>query len=88
MIYNPMKSKISLLELVNACIAAKDYERLVEAYKALIKLEPENIQYIASLAVAFKEAGETEKAREQALKVLELSPESKKSVEEFLRGLE
>jgi len=88
MIYNPMRSKASLLELVNACIAVKDYERLVEAYKALIRLEPENIQYIASLAVAFKETGETEKAREQALKVLELSPESKESVEEFLRGLE
>jgi O-antigen ligase/tetratricopeptide (TPR) repeat protein len=88
MMYNPMKSKTSLLELVNACITAEDYERLVEAYEALIRLEPENIQYIASLAVAFKEAGETEKAREQALKVLELSPESKKSVEEFLRGLE
>ena len=53
----------------------------------VIILDPTNPQYRATLAFLYKELGEFEKAREQALEVLRLAPENKGQVEEFLRTL-
>ncbi len=61
--------------------------KLIPVYQKLIELEPENFQYYASMAFCYKMTGDYEKAREAAYKVMELSPESKASIEEFLRTL-
>jgi len=84
----PINTEISFLELVNAYIPSKNYQKLVEAYKNLLKRSPDKVQYHISLAVCYKELGDFENARKSALKVLELSPEDKESVEAFLQELE
>jgi len=84
----PINSEVSLLEIVNAYIKTENYQKLAETYQSLIKLKPEKPQYYASLATCYKILGEYEKAKEEAFKVLEISPESKEMVEEFLRSLE
>ena len=65
----------------------QDYQDLAEIYQALIELYPQNPQYHATLAYTYKELGDYKKAREQALIVLELSPDSSPNVQEFLKSL-
>ena len=83
----PINSEISLLELVNAYIKTENYQKLAETYQRLIKLKPKNPQYHASLALCYQKLGQFDKAREEALRVFELSPESKAEVEKFLQQL-
>jgi len=63
------------------------YQPLVDIHQKLISFEPKNFQYHASLAYVYKVLGEYEKARQEAQIVMELSPESRQSVEEFLQTL-
>jgi len=84
----PVNTETSLLELVNAYVPSKNYRKLVEAYKSLVKRSPDKFQYHISLAVCYRELGDFENARKEALKVFELSPESKEAVEKFLQELE
>ncbi len=84
----PVDSKFSLSQLVNAYAKTENYQALIETYHKLIELEPTIPQYHASLSLAYKIIGDYKKAREEAMIVLELSPESKANVEEFLRSLE
>ena len=83
----PINSETSLLQLVNAYLKTENYQKLTETYQKLVKLKPKNIQYHISLAVCYKELGDFEKAKKEALKVLELVPESKEAVEEFLQEI-
>lgn len=83
----PIYSKTSWLQLTQAYIKIENYPGLVETYSELIKLEPNNIQYRASLATVYRELGQLEKARKEALKILELQPEAREEVEEFLENL-
>ncbi|MBU2540212.1 O-antigen ligase family protein [Patescibacteria group bacterium] len=92
----PVTFEDSFSKLLNIyLIAIKDskkinlelYKDLVDIYQNLISFNPTNFQYRASLAYTFRTLGEYEKARKEALKVIELSPESKANVEEFLRTL-
>ncbi len=96
--YNINSGK-SLVQLQQAYIKAletiediKDkiecYQRLADVYERLIiHVNPENFQYHASLAYIYRELGEYDKAREQAMIVLELSPESRQNIEDFLKTL-
>jgi O-antigen ligase len=63
------------------------YKALAEAYYRLTQLNPDNFQYHASLAYVYKALGEYQKARQEALIVIKLSPESKQNVDAFLRTL-
>jgi len=83
----PVNSEISLLQLTLAYAFIKDYQQLVQVYQKLIKIDPKNPQYHASLAVSYKEVGDYKNAKKEALRVLELSPASKKEVEKFLKNL-
>lgn len=83
-----INSEKSLLELVNAYIETENYSKLVQVYTKLSGRNPEKVEYHTSLAVCYKELGEVEKARKEALKVLEMSPENKEAVEKFLEELE
>jgi len=84
---HPVKSKTSWLELTKAYIEIKNYPGLVKAYSELIKLEPDNSQHYASLAFVYKELGQLEEAKKEALKIIELFPEYKAQTEEFLETL-
>jgi len=79
-------NEVSLLQLAKIYADLKDYENLVEIYQKLIAIN-NNIQYHASLASTYKELGEYDKARQEALKILEIAPESKSDVDQFLEGL-
>jgi len=87
------RAYIKLLETIgdkdeNQELFIEIYKRLAEIYRGLIAhVDPESFQYHASLAYIYKELGEYDKARKQAMIVLELSPESKENIEEFLRTL-
>ena len=82
-----IKSVDALLELTKAYIEIGNYPGLLETYPEIIKLEPEEPQHYASLAFVYKELGQNEKARETALKIIELFPEHKTEAEEFLKQL-
>ncbi len=77
----------SLNALLSSYISAKRYEKTVPIYKKLIEKDPEEMQYRSSLATVYREIGEYQKAREEALKILEISPGSILIIEEFLQTL-
>lgn len=85
------KTKINtedkLLDLSQAYEYIKDYQDLIPVFEQLVELKPNDIQNHSTLAFIYSQAGQYKKAREQALKVLELSPESKDNVDEFLKSL-
>ncbi|MCK4454181.1 O-antigen ligase family protein [Candidatus Parcubacteria bacterium] len=83
----PVGSKSSTAQLINAYNYIKNYEEIVKIYQTLILQEPNNAQYHFSLAVYYKELGNNEKAKKEALRALELMPEAKKQIEEFLKTL-
>lgn len=84
----PVYQEKSFLQLVKAYSEKQNYEALRETYEKLVKTYPTNPQYRASLAYVYKILGQYDKAREQAERVLKYSPESKPTVEEFLKSLE
>jgi len=79
--------KDAIPELIKAYSLTRNYEGLVAIYPRLIELEPDQPQHYASLAFAYREMGQIEKARQTALKIIELFPEQQKEAEEFLRTL-
>jgi len=85
------KREESLSQLINMYIRIKNYQGLAETYPRLISItsdKTKKAQLYASLAVVYKELGDKGKAREVALKALELHPAVKPVVDEFLRSLE
>ncbi len=84
---NHPESQESLGELADAYYAILDYQNLALTYEKLVKINPTIAQYHSSLAFFYKELGKYDKARQEAQKVLELSPESKPNVEAFLKTL-
>ena len=81
------KTQASLVELARAYIKTEEYERLVEVYLEMIRIFPDNPQNYAQLAFTYQELGEIKKARETALKIIELFPEHKAQTEEFILQL-
>ena len=84
----PINSEKSLLELADAHSKDENYAELEKIYILLTKHSPENFQYHASLSYVYKMRGKIEKAKAQALRVLEISPELEKDINEFIKSLE
>lgn len=82
-----VNSKPSLDQLSDAYGSIADYQNLVVVYEKLVALDPKIAQYHSSLAYFYGKLGQYDKARQEALKVLELSPESKPNVDAFLKAL-
>ena len=78
---------IPLGQLEKVYTIAKDYNELVFIYQKLIALKPEEPQYHATLAFVYKELGKIKEARAEAMEVLELQPEARDMVNEFLKTL-
>ncbi len=81
------ESKASLTELSNAYGFISDYQDIIPVYQKLISNNPKVAQYHSSLAYFYSKIGEYGKARQEAQRVLELSPESKPNVDAFLKTL-
>jgi tetratricopeptide (TPR) repeat protein len=77
----------NLSQLLSAYIKTKNYQELISTYNKLIEINPSNFQYHASLAFAYKNVGDYVNAKKEAEIVLQLSPESKSNVDEFLKTL-
>jgi len=89
-----INSKEALSQLLRAYLKigeeGKDksfYQKLADIYQKLIKYEPDNFQYHASLAYVYKTLGDYQKAAEEAIIVFLLSPESRIGIEEFLNSI-
>ncbi|MEA2092745.1 MAG: O-antigen ligase family protein [Patescibacteria group bacterium] len=74
-------------KLIKYQVETKHYEETVFLYLFLIDYNPDDAQNYSSLATVYRELEEYEKAREWALKTLEISPQAKKNVREFLKTL-
>lgn len=74
-------------KLAKATGKTEHYEALRDAYIKKIAIDPSDFQDHASLAFVYAFLGDYEKAKEEAMMVLELSPESKANVEAFLKTL-
>ena len=74
--------------VANLLVAEKDYQTIEKLYLRAIKLEPENYSWYINLAATYGKMRQKEKAIKYANKVLELNPEAKESVEEFIQLIE
>jgi tetratricopeptide (TPR) repeat protein len=79
----------SLIELGNAYGSENvlDYYNLSIVFDKLLSKNPDNAQYHATLAFVYAKLGQYTKAREEAMIVLKLSPDSKENIEVFLKTL-
>ena len=84
--YN-IDAEISLNELSTAYASVLDYKNLAVVYDKLIAINPNIAQYHSALAFCYAKLGQYSEARQEALKVLEISPASKENVDAFLRTL-
>jgi len=75
------------LRLVNIYIGLKEYQEAINCYERAIEINPEEIDFYGSIAAIYKEIGDKERAKEYALKILEIDPAAKEMVEEFLNSL-
>jgi len=82
------QSENAFLQLTKVYAQTQNYQDLVKTLTKLISINPNNPQYHASLAAAYQKIGDLEMAKKEALRVLELQPEARKDVEEFLKSLE
>ncbi|MFH1841406.1 MAG: O-antigen ligase family protein [Candidatus Nealsonbacteria bacterium] len=76
-----------LKRVIDIYFALGDDVNLVSLYKQAIELDPQNTQLWAALAASYANLGQYKEAKEAANKVLEIDPELKDSVEEFLRSI-
>lgn len=79
-----------LSQQANMYIRTKDYNKLAVVYEKIITLKKdvnEKAQLLASLASVYKDLGDNKKAKETALRILEIMPGAKASVDEFIKSL-
>ena len=82
------ESRINIEEFLNSIPDVSNYCRVTaENYKLLIAGSPKNKYHHFALAFLYKMMGEYQKAKEEAMIVLELWPESRANIEEFLKSL-
>ncbi|HTL39267.1 MAG TPA: O-antigen ligase family protein [Methylomirabilota bacterium] len=85
-------NKSDLFQILNTLIrnfnAKRDYNKVIFLYQGEIKINPSDPQLYSELAAVYAESGDKENARLTALKILELKPEAKDEVEEFLKTLQ
>ncbi len=60
---------------------------VLKVFFEIDKLRPNDVNTYSNIALTYKNMGNTAKAREYALKILEIDPSMKETVEAFLEGL-
>ena len=81
------ESVSSLYQLINTYNTTGNYQKLAEVYEKLTKAFPLMVQYHSSLALTYKQIGQFQKAKEQALIILQLAPETKNEIGSFIKTL-
>lgn len=74
--------------LLKIYVSLKDYPEIIKLYLRAIELEPDNVDHYTSLAAAYKENGQIDKAIEMARKAGEIDSNLKPEAEAFIRMLE
>jgi len=82
------KSVNDIHRLLRIYVPLKNYPKIIELYLEMIKLEPNNAQFYAYLATAYKEDGQIDKAIESARKVGGLDPKLKLEADAWVHILE
>jgi len=82
------KSVSDIHRLLRIYVPLEDYPAIIKLYLEAIELEPANAQFYASLATAYKENGQIDKAIETARKVGELDPKLKPEADAWIHMLE
>lgn len=84
-----LDAESNLIEIADAYGSIPDYEKLAETFEKLLTIDRNKkiAQYHSSLAFFYSKLGRYNDARKEALEVLKVSPESKQSVDEFLKTL-
>lgn len=70
-------SKEAYMQLGNASYNAEQYAQAGQYYERALKRDPNNYDYASSAALAYKEAGNTEKAAEMFKRCAAIRPDSK-----------
>jgi tetratricopeptide (TPR) repeat protein len=67
--------------------SSRQYEAVIRLYKEQLDQTPNDTQLLAQLAATYRDAGDLEQARQTALRVAALAPDSGPSVQAFLDSL-
>jgi len=78
----------AIVNSVKDLVPLKRYDLIEKLYLQAIDLDPKNVQFYVSLAATYGKMHNKEKAIEYANKALELDPNLKPQVEEFIKIIE
>lgn len=85
--YGYKNSETDILRLINVYIELNDFKKLAEMFESLTVLKPQNAQYFASLAAAYKETGEKDKAIKAAQAAGQIDPSFAAEAQQFIDSL-
>jgi len=85
--YEYKSNETDALRMVDLYFKLGNYKKLAEIYEALVKLNPRDPQYYASLAAAYKQLGEIDKAIKAAQTAAQIDPTYAKEAQDFINSL-
>ncbi len=85
--YEYKSNEVDALRVAEIYLRMRNFQKVAEIYEALVKLNPKNPQYFASLAVAYKETGEISKAIQAAQMAAKIDPNYTKEAQDFINSL-
>jgi len=74
--------------IINAYASVGRFDKVIEIWKAKIKLEPENSQYYLALAASYLQIGNRSEAVNQIRNAIGVNPEIKEQGEYYIREIE
>ncbi|TSC90808.1 MAG: hypothetical protein G01um10142_242 [Parcubacteria group bacterium Gr01-1014_2] len=80
-------SETDALRMIDIYFRLGNYRKLAEIYEALVKLNSKDPQYYASLAAAYKQIGEIDKAIKAAQAAAQIDPSFAKEAQDFINSL-
>lgn len=84
----PINSEGSLLALSKVYADTRNYQKAIKIYSELARNKPKEAIYHLYLALIYREMGDFQNAKKEALILWELSPENRDEIESFLKTLE
>lgn len=85
--YSYKSSETDALRMLDLYVRLGNFTKIAEIYEALIKISPKNPQYHASLAFAYKQLGQIEKAIKNAQIAASLDPAFAREAQDFINSL-
>ncbi len=81
------QNEADLIRLINVFLHSKDYRRIAGYYEKLIKLQPRDAQYHASLATTYIQLGNIDGAVSEAKAAAEIDPSFEAEARAFVKSL-